>query len=123
MRFKTFHNHIMMEAVVYLELGQIHRDDFDEYFQNVVPDDAFKNSVYIDDINVDRYERNKGHFSRAISKLIHDMNIENKFIFLHAYPYESRHTTFERDQKRLIETYELFGFVHVGQGWMYKEPK
>ncbi len=37
--------------------------------------------------------------------------------------YESRHTTFERDQKRLIETYELFGFVHVGQGWMYKEPK
>lgn len=123
MRFKNFYNHLLAESIVHVELGNISADDFNEYFRGIVPDDSFKNSIYIDDIYVDRYDRDRGYFSNEIRKIVKKMNQENKYIFLQAYPYESRDDVFERDQKRLIEGYESFGFVHVAQGWMYKEPQ
>jgi len=87
-----------------------------EIFVNHVPLDHIKRGIHIEEWDL---ENIKSKFIPILKKA----DNERRFIFLRAYPYDSKKENFQKDQSRLMNFYKRFGFIEVSDGWMYRPFK
>ena len=117
MNFRQFLSEMVFKGphgrIVY---GPASQDDID-YVNEGLPQKLPEPITYIEDMFISPEYRG----SVAAIKMFQDFLSQHggQTLICQAYPYEEG-PGFGSRQKQLIRFHERFGFVHVGQGWMYR---
>ena len=104
----------------HLDYDIANRDDV-EYINDAIASPLPEPIIEIQDLFVNKEYRGKGFYG---IRLLQDFlkNHKDSTIICQAYPYEENQKNFENRRMDIVKMYEKFGFIHVGQGWMYRLP-
>lgn len=121
MRFKEWLNETTFQdeysRIVY---GPASADDI-EYIEEDLSQPLPRPVICIEDFYVPPEHRHAVATFRTFAKFLKQH--PSKTIICQAYPYEKAGTSeFSPLQTTLVKWYERFGFISVGQGWMYRLP-